>query len=466
MTASIKKNKYEIDMCSGNLFLKIIKFSVPLAIMGMLQLFYNAADLLVVSAFANQEGAVGAIGSTNSLISLLINFFMGLSIGTSIICGKLYGAKETDKVSSVVHTSILTSLIIGFVMGIVGFVFADPLLSMMNNEQELSRVYLKIYFIGLPFNILYNFAASILRSVGDTKRPLIFLTIAGITNVILNFILVYFFHLGVAGVAIATITSQIISCCLIMRTLILTNEPYKITISKLKIHKQEMFQIIKLGLPAGIQSMLFSISNVIIQSSVNSFQLVTGSTIVTDGNAAAASIEGFIFVAMNSVYQASLAFTSQNYGAKNAKNIIKVTIYSLIIVTSISLFLSGTFFLFAKQLLSMYVDGEAIEIGYIRMHYLCLPYFLYGIMDVIVGVLRGLSLSTLPMIVSVLGICGFRVLWIYTVFMPNTNFTNYNDLNLLYVSYPISWILTFIVQLVILFIVSKKIFKSFKTTNA
>ena len=450
-----KKKRFEIDMCNGNLFVKIIIFSLPLMLMGILQLLYNAADLIVVGNFGGDKTALGAIGSTSSLISLTVNLFMGLSVGTNVTCAKYYGAKNNEKISKVVHTSILLSLIMGIGLGALGFIFADDLLTLMKNDLELSRVYLKIYFIGMPFNLVYNFAAAVLRAVGDTKRPLYFLSIAGLVNIILNIISVVVFKMGVAGVAYATIASQFVSCILIMITLCKTKECYRFSFNQLKINKRELFEILKIGLPAGIQSSIFSISNVIIQTSINRFNYI-----VMNGNTAASSVEDFVYVSMESVYHASLAFTSQNVGAKKTDNIKKITAYSLIIVTLIAVIFGGTLFIFGKQALSIYTKvPDEIEVGYIRLHYLCLPYFLCGIMDVMVGILRGMGYSTLPMIISIIGICGFRISWIYGYFYQHTNFTDYKDLNLLYVSYPISWIITFLVQLTCYLILSKKRFK-------
>lgn len=447
----VKKN-YEMDMSNGNLFLKIIRFSLPLALMGMLQLFYNAADLIVVSNFSGDNNALGAVGSTSSIINLIVNLFIGLSVGTNVVIAKYYGAKQYKKISDVVHTSILISGIIGIILGIFGFVFARQLLLLMSNDLELSVIYLKIYFLGMPFNMVYNFAASILRAVGDTKRPLYFLSIAGIINIILNLFFVIVLDLSVAGVAIATVVSQIVSCVLIMITLLKTKECYKFSFSELKINKEALIEITKIGLPAGIQSSIFSISNVIIQSSVNKFGYI-----VMNGNSAAQSVEGFVYTAMNSVYHAALAFMGQNIGAKKTKNIKKVTLYSLIIVTLISVILGGALFLSGKYVLRIYTDVEAeIDVAFIRLHYLCLPYFLCGIMDVMVGCLRGLGSSTLPMIVSIIGVCGFRIAWIYLIFYPNTNFDNIKDLNLLYVSYPVSWIITFCVHFIVYLFISRK----------
>ena len=451
-TKKKKLNRFEIDMTSGNLFFKIIIFSLPLAAMGVLQLLYNAMDLIVVANFSNDSAALGAVGSTSTLINLVVNLFMGLSVGTNVLCAHIYGAKDYKRMSDVVHTSIAISFTSGLVLGIFGFIFAGPLLHLMNNDLELSKTYLKIYFIGLPFNMLFNFAAAILRAVGDTKRPLYYLTIAGLINVLLNLLFVIVFKLSVAGVALATIISQFISSVLTMITLYRTKESYQFRFKKLKISKDVLIQIAKIGLPAGIQSSIFSISNVLIQSSVNLY-----GEIGMNGNTAAQSVEGFVYTSMNSVYHAALAFTGQNYGAKNTKNIKKVTWYSLIIVTGIAFILGGSLFLVGRSVLSIYTKVPAeIDIGYIRLHYLCLPYFLCGIMDVMVGVLRGLGFSKMPMFVTIIGVCGFRIAWIYSVFYSLANFQDPTTLNYLYISYPISWIITFIAHMICYYTVGRK----------
>ena len=425
-----KQKRYEIDMCNGNLFIKMLWFCLPLAAMGVLQLLYNAADLLVVSNFSDNPDALGAVGSTASLINLTVNLVMGLSVGTNVVSARLFGAKDTERINKVVHTSILISFFVGCFLAVFGFFFGKNLLLLMNNDSESSALYLKLYFLGMPFNLVYNFAASILRAVGDTKRPLYYLTISGIVNVILNLIFVLFFNMDVDGVAIATIISQMVSCILIMRALIKTNECYKFRFKDLRLCKKELWEITKVGLPAGLQGSLFSISNVLIQSSVNMF----GYTVM-NGNSASSSIEGFVYVIMNSVHHAGLSFSGQNLGAGKFENIKKVARNSLIIVTILGIIFGGGFYLLGEQLLSIYTNvPKEIEVGFIRLAYLCLPYFLYGIVDVLVGDLRGLGSSTTPMIVSIIGICGLRIAWIYLVFNPNTDFVNIQDLKLLYIS--------------------------------
>ncbi len=455
MTITKKQKRYEMDMCNGNLFIKMLWFCLPLAAMGVLQLLYNAADLLVVSNFSDNPDALGAVGSTSSLINLTVNLVMGLSVGTNVVSAKLFGAKDNERINKVVHTSILISFFLGCFLAIFGFFFGKNLLLLMNNNSDSSALYLKIYFLGMPFNLVYNFSSSILRAVGDTKRPLYYLTISGIINVILNLIFVLLFNMDVDGVATATVISQIISCFLIMRALIKTNESYKFRFKDLRIWKKELWEITKVGLPAGLQGSLFSISNVLIQSSVNMF----GNTVM-NGNSASSSIEGFVYVIMNSVHHAGLSFSGQNLGAGKFENIKKVTRNSLIIVTILGIVFGGGFYLFGEQLLSIYTNvPKEIEVGIIRLAYLCLPYFLYGLVDVMVGDLRGLGSSTTPMIVSIIGICGLRIAWIYLVFNPNTNFANVNDLNLLYISYPISWIVTFTILIICYVILYKKVKK-------
>lgn len=448
----MKKVRYEVDMTRGNFFLKIVKFCIPLMITGILQLLYNAADLVVVGQFSDQPDAIGAVGSTNALISLVINLFMGLSVGTSVMCARRFAAKDNDGLSRVIHTSITISLMCGTVLGIIGVIFARQFLALMNNPIDLAVTYLRIYFIGMPFNMLYNFAASILRGVGDTKRPLYYLTIAGFVNVLLNLFFVLVFKMDVDGVALATIISQLISCILIINCLLKTKEVYQFSFKKMHLHKDELISITKIGLPAGIQGTIFSISNVLIQSTVNSF----GSTVI-NGNAAAQSIEGFVYTSMNSVYNAALAFIGQNMGAKKYKNIRKITLYCLIVVSIIAIIMGGGFFLIGKQLAGIYTNVPAeINIAYIRLHYLCLPYILYGMIDVMVGILRGMSYSLTPMIVSIIGICVFRVAWIYLVFHQIGDYSNVESIKLLYVSYPISWIITLAAHFITYLIVYKK----------
>ena len=450
--------KYEMDMCSGNIFVKMIKFSIPLMLTGILQLLYNAADLIIVANFSDKADALGAVGSTGSITNLLVNLFMGLSVGTNVLVAKKFASRQYDELSKVIHTSILISLISGTIMGIFGVVFAGSLMKMMNNPIPLATVYLRIYFIGLPFNLLYNFAAAILRAIGDTKRPLYFLSIAGLANVVLNLFFVIVLKMDVDGVAIATVISEFISAVLIMICLIRTKEAYKFEFKKCKISGKELKQIIRVGIPAGLQSSLFSVSNVLIQSSVNAF----GATVI-NGNSAASSLEGFTYTAMDSVYQAGLSFTSQNVGAKKSENLNKVLLYALIIVTLVGMTLGGLTYLFREPLIHIYTKVPAeVDVAVIRFKYLVLIYWLCGIMDVTCGVIRGMGYAITPMVVSLLGACAFRILWIIFCFNPFVDFSNIKYLNLLYISYPISWILTFIVHLICYFVLKPKVVRQMK----
>lgn len=462
MEKIVKKKSYEIDMTSGKFFKKIVLFCIPLMLTGILQLLYNAADLIVVGKFSDEPNALGAVGSTGALINLIVNLFMGLSVGSNVLCARRFASKDEEGLSRAVHTAITISVITGIFLGIVGFLFAKQFLDLMSNPVELAVVYLKIYFIGMPFNMLYNFAASILRGVGDTRRPLYYLAISGIINVILNIIFVVCFHMDVDGVAIATVISQFISCVLIMRCLLKTKMAYGFSFKKIHIYKKELVEMVKIGLPAGIQGSIFSISNVIIQSSVNKF-----GPVVINGNSAAQSIEGFVYTSMNSVYHAALAFVGQNIGAKKHNNVKKIVWYCLLFVTIVGVVMGGTFFLLGRPLSRIYTDSElAIEVSYIRLHYLCLPYFLCGIMDVMVGILRGLGYSIMPMIVSIIGVCGFRIVWIYAIFYKVANFNDYQTLNYLYISYVISWIITFIVHFVCYKVLYAKLLKHIKIEQA
>lgn len=447
-----KQKKYTIDLVNNKTFINMIKYCIPLILTGILQLLYNAADLIVVSNFSNDQTALGAVGSTSSLINLIVNLFMGLSVGTNVLAARKYVTKDKVGMNKVVHTAFIISISAGIGLGIFGFFAAELLLSLMSNPLPKAVTYLKIYFIGLPFNLLYNFMAAILRGLGDTKRPLYFLGISGIINVILNFFFVLTFDMSVEGVALGTIISQFASCIMIMVCFMKTKDIYRFSFKDLKISKTNLLEMLKIGLPAGIQSSIFSISNVIIQSSVNAF----GENVI-NGVTAASSLEGFVYTSMNAVYHASLSFTSANVAAKKALNIRKVLLSGLAIVSIIGIGMGGSFFIFGKTLLKIYTTNPLeIEIGYLKMHYLCLPYFLCGIMDVASGALRGLGYSIVPMIVSIIGVCGIRILWIYLIFRPNTNFTEYQDLSLLFISYPISWILTFIVHLFCYIFLSKK----------
>ena len=422
-------------LTEGPLTPQIVRFILPLMATGILQLLYNAADSIVVGRWESTN-ALAAVTSVGSLINLLVNLFMGLSVGTSVAVAHDYGAKDYEGVSRTVHTSYLVSFIGGVFVSAVGMIFSRQFLIWMKSDPAvlpLSTQYLRIYFVGTTANMAYNFGASVLRSVGDTRRPLYFLSLSGLINVILNMIFVIVFHMGVAGVAWATVISQVLSAVFVIVYMMRSRECFRFEWKKLRLHPDKLKKIVTVGLPAGFQGTVFSISNVIIQSSVNSF-----GALVMAGNGAAASIEGFTYVAMNSVYHASLTFVGQNVGARRFDRINKVVFRCLVIVTVIGLAFGVVSYLLAEPLLSVYLPEapDAVAYGKIRMSYLVLPYFLCGMMETMVGGQRGMGLSFIPMINALVGSCLLRIVWIATVFAAHhTLFT-------LYISYPISWFVT------------------------
>lgn len=434
------KKTYEIDMCNGPLFGKIILFAVPLMLSGILQLLFNAADIVVVGRFSGPH-ALAAVGATSSLINLLVNLFIGLSIGANVLTAQCYGAKDDKNMSETVHTAILVSIVSGVILIAVGMFLAKPLLSLMATPPEVldsAALYMKIYFAGMPAMMAYNFGAAILRAIGDTRRPLYFLFVSGVVNVIFNLFFVIVFKMGVAGVALATVISQVISAVLVLRCLMKSEGSYRLELKKLHIYQDKLIRMARVGLPAGLQGAIFSISNVLIQSSVNSF-----GSIAMAGNTAAGNLEGFVYTAMNSIYQTALSFTSQNMGAHNYKRIRKILGICLLTVSVIGLVMGIGTALFGNQLLSIYsTDPEVIAYGERRLIILCVPYLFCGLMDVTVGSLRGMGYSFMPMVVSLLGACVFRVVWIFTVFQWH------RSLFTLYISYPISWALTATVHLI------------------
>ena len=446
-----KTGKYEIDMCSGPFVKKILGFYIPLMLSGVLQLLFNAADIVVVGRFAGSN-ALAAVGSTSSLINMMVNFFMGLSIGVNVLVARYFGANQKKELSEMVHTAILTSVVSGFVLLVLGVLVSGPALRLMGTPEDVikhSTLYMRIYFCGMPFFMAYNFGAAILRAVGDTKRPLYYLTLAGVINVVLNLIFVIVFHWGVAGVATATAISQAVSASLVIRCLIQTNADYQVDLHKLRIDKDKMFKMMQIGLPAGLQSSLFSISNVLIQSSVNSF-----GSIAMAGNTAASNIEGFVYTSMNAFSQTVVSFTGQNYGAKKYKNIAKILLICQAMVMIVGLVLGNAAYLGSGILLRLYsTDPDVIKFGMLRMSIICCSYCLCGMMDTMVGSLRGLGCSVMPTIVSLTGACLFRVVWIYTVF------AHYKTLTCLYTSYPISWTLTCTAHAVCFAVVYRKLLK-------
>lgn len=448
MAEKTARISYRMDMTEGPLTTKIIKFTIPVMLTGILQLLFNTADVIVVGRFTGKT-ALAAVGSTGSLINLLVSLFMGLSIGTNVLVARYQGAKDDKAVSETVHTSIALGIVGGLILLIIGVVATRPLLEIMATPEDVidqSTLYMRILFFGMPLNLILNFGAAILRAIGDTKRPLYYLTIAGVINLFLNIFLVTVFSLGVAGVAIATVISEGVSCGLILLCLKHETGAIRLYFNRIKIDPSKCVDIMKIGLPAGLQGCIFSISNVLIQSSVNSF----GSTVMA-GNTAASNIEGFVYVSMNSLHQTCISFTSQNFGAGKFKRIKKVLINCLVIVAITGLVLGNSAYFFGKYLLSAYNnEAEVISYGLIRLSIISTMYFLCGLMDVMVGAMRGIGYSILPMIVSLVGACGLRIVWIYTVFVK------FRTLNILFISYPVTWTITFLSHLVCYYIVTRK----------
>lgn len=448
MEKKIQKS-YEIDMCNGPLLGKIMLFTLPLMLSGILQLLFNAADVVVVGRFAGNE-ALAAVGSTGALTNLLVNLFIGMSVGANVLVARYYGGKQEEEVSRTVHTSMLVSAAGGVILAVLGIVLAKPLLLLMDTPDNVinhSVLYMRIYFLGMPVMLIFNFGSAILRAVGDTRRPLFYLIIAGVINVALNLWFVIGFHMGVAGVALATVISQCVSTALIVRSLLKSEGCLRLRPERLRMDWEKFGKIAAIGLPAGLQGSLFSISNVLIQSSVNSF-----GSVAMAGNTAASNIESFVYVAMNSVHQTAVSFTGQNLGGRQYDRIRKILIECLLFVTAIGLVLGNGAFLLGRQFLGFYsTDPEVISYGLLRMGIICTWYFWCGIMDVLVGSIRGLGYAVMPMIVSLLGACAFRVVWIYTFFAWD------RTLRTLYISYPISWALTAGVHLICFIAVYRKV---------
>lgn len=440
--------KYEMDMCNGPLLSKILIFALPLMASGVLQLLFNAADIIVVGQFSGSQ-ALAAVGSTSALVNLFTNVFIGFSIGTNVLVAQFFAAKDDKNVFEIVHTSILLAFIGGIFLILVVIPFAPVILAWMGTPDDVlsqAALYIRILFVGMPMMLVYNFGAAILRAIGDTRRPLYYLAFSGVINVLLNLMFVIVFHMGVAGVALATIISQTISALMVCKCLMQSDGMYRLDIKSLHINKGKMMAIVRIGLPAGLQGAVFSISNVLIQSSVNSF-----GSVAMAGNTAGNNIEGFVYTAMNALYQTALSFTSQNLGGGKYERIRKVAVQCLILVTLIGAVFGNLAIYFGDTLLGFYSsDPEVIAFGLRRLTIMCRVYFLCGLMDVTVGVLRGLGAAMSPMIISLTGACGLRVLWIFTVFQWH------RSLETLYISYPITWTITWLAQLICLFIIWKK----------
>lgn len=442
-------------MTRGPIIKNVWLYTVPIILTGVLQLLFNAADLIVVGRAGGGSISVAAVGATGAVTNLIINLFIGLSVGAGVCVAQASGANDHMKLHKLVHTAIPAAAASGVFLTVAGVLSAKKLLLLMDTPDDvidLSTVYMRIYFCGMTGSMIYNFGSAILRAVGDTKSPLYFLTAAGVLNVILNLVFVIGFKLDVAGVALATSISQTVAAVLIIVVLIHRTDFIKFSFKEMRIYKEELLQIVRFGVPAGIQGSLFSISNVLIQSSVNSF-----GSVVMSGNAASSNIEGFIYTAMNSFSQTSMNFTGQNHGARQYKRIDRIAVVTVISVTLVGLVLGTAAYFADDMLLRFYITDsiEAIAYGKLRLKYICLTYYLCGMLDVMTGMLRGIGASVLPMAITVAGVCGFRILWVLTVFGS----AQYHTLDCLYLSYPISWIITFVVETIAFIILNTKMKK-------
>ena len=436
-------------MCNGTIMDKLISFSVPLILSGILQLLFNAVDIIVVGRFSGSQ-ALAAVGSTTALINIFTNLFIGISLGANVLAARFYAAQKDKEMSETVHTAIMLALISGVVMLFVGIFFARGALELMGTPDDVigqSTLYMRIYFAGMPFFMLYNYGAAILRAVGDTKRPLLFLIVSGIVNACLNLFLVIAFHLGVAGVAIATVTAQGISCALVLRCLQRSQASYQLCFRDLKIRGCYVQQIFQVGLPAGIQSTVINFSNALLQSSVNSF-----GSIAMAGYTAANNLFGFLYVSTNSITQACMSFTSQNYGVGKWKRMDRVLFDCIILSVAVMLILGGGMYFFGPEVLKIYTTNpRVISCGMEVLTYTTLTYFLCGIMDLLPGALRGMGYSSVPMILSIIGTVGTRIVWIFGIF------PNHRSLDILFISYPVSWMITIVLQVICFYFVRRKV---------
>lgn len=443
------KRSYEIDMCNGSIMDKLISFSIPLMLSGILQLMFNAVDIIVVGRFSGKQ-PLAAVGSTSALISMFTNLFIGISLGSNVLAARFFAAGKSKEVSDTVHTSITFALISGIFMTVFGLLFSRAVLELMQTPDDvidMAALYLKIYFMGMPFFMLYNYGAAILRAIGDTKRPLIFLIISGVTNAILNLFFVIVLHMDVDGVAIATVISQFISCALVLVCLCRAEGSYRLQFSELKINTVLLKQIFKVGIPAGIQSTVINFSNVLLQSSVNTF----GSSAMA-GYTAANNVLGFLYASVNSVTQACMSFTSQNYGVGKLKRMDKVLLDCAVLSVAIAIIFGGCGYIFGRNILSIYnEEQDVIAYGMEILTYTTLTYFLCGIMDLFPGALRGMGHSTVPMILSVIGTVGTRIIWIYLIF------PSHRSLDILFISYPASWAITIAMQVCCFYFVRRKV---------
>ena len=446
--------KNKIDMSHGPLFSKIVVFTIPLMLTNLMQLLFHATDLIVVGRFAPGT-ALAAVGATSGFTVLVLNIFFGLGTGINVLVARYTGAKDPLKVSQNVHTAAAIAFYWGIAMAIIGIIATKPMLRIMATPEEIldkAALYMWIYCAGMPFLVFYNFGSAILRAVGDTKRPMIFILIAGVVNVLLNLFFVLVFKWDVAGVALATKISNAVAAFLIYRVLISSPDTIHLAIKKVRIHKDALVEMLKLGLPSAVQGACYSISNIAIQSSINSLGWQT-----IAGNTAATSLEGIVYVASGAFYYTTISFTGQNHGAKKFDRIIKSIFYCLLCSGLTTLVMGLLFLRFGGELLGIYnSEPEIIELGLIRLKIMLTTYFLCGLMDVVSASLRGLGHSVKPMIVTLLGVCAFRVFWVMCIFPFDRTINN------LVISYPVSWMLTATVNGIVLFFVCKKLRKTLK----
>lgn len=444
----MQKSKYEIDMTNGSIMDKLVSFSLPLMVTSILQLMFNAVDIIVVGRFSGSD-ALAAVGATTALINIFTNLFIGISMGANVLCARYYAAGQDKEMSESVHTAIALALISGVLMAVVGFAAAGWALGLMDTPPDVigqSTLYMKIYFLGMPFFMLYNYGAAVLRAVGDTKRPLFFLLFAGMANVELDLLLVIVIPLGVAGVAIGTVASQMVSSILVLHCLYKSEGSYQVRFSRLSVKGFYVKRIFQVGIPAGIQSTVINFSNALLQSSVNSF-----GSIAMAGYTAANNILGFLYVSVNAVTQACMSFTSQNYSVKKPKRMDRVLLDCILLSAGISLILGVGAWAFGSQVLRIYTtEADVIQCGLEILSITTVPYFLCGIMDLFPGAMRGMGYSAVPMVLSIIGTVGTRILWIYGFF------PYHRSLHFLFISYPGSWIATIVMQAVCFFFVRKR----------
>ena len=438
-------------MLQAPLISGILFYTLPIILTSVLQLLFNAADLVIVGRFCGSI-SVAAVGATGAITNLIVNLFMGLSIGAGVTVAHAIGSREEEATHRTVHTALPVALVSGIVISVIGVFLAPTFLTLMGTPENvlpLSSVYMRIYFSGMVFTMVYNFCASILRAAGDTKSPLIFLTIAGVINVALNVVFVTALHMNVAGVALATIISQAFSAVMVVITLMRRSDACKLELKKLRFYRPQLVKMVRIGLPAGIQSSLFSISNVLIQSSINSF-----GDVLMSGNAAANNLEGFLYVTLNAFHQTAVNYIGQNAGARQYRRVLKIITLCLIYVIVFGVVGGGLLCAFGPQLLGIYItdSAEALAYGELRLMYLAIPYFLCGMMDISTAALRGMGESVIPMIISILGVCGIRVGWVCTIFQIEAFHTPQS----LYLSYPISWVIVFVCQMIAFRMVFRK----------